>query len=80
MRANIFDLRRLARVVFAVTFFHAISIVCGQLFPIHASYFYPRVSGIIMFSLAVMIAFTDGLRTPADRRIVIGRTVCKKHA
>lgn len=44
------------RSVFAVTLLHAMSNLSWQLFPIHGSYFDPRVNGLILMSLATVVA------------------------
>jgi uncharacterized protein len=41
--------------VLGVTLYHASSNVCWQLFPIHGSYFDPRLTGLITVAVAVII-------------------------
>ncbi len=51
--------------VFGVALFHAISNVCWQLFPIHGSYFDPRLNGLIMALVAAIVTVVWGHRTLA---------------
>jgi membrane protease YdiL (CAAX protease family) len=55
--------------VFAVALFHAVSNVCWQSFPIHGSYFDPRINGLIMLGVATVVTVVRGPRTPAKRGI-----------
>lgn len=54
--------------VFAAALFHAISNVTWQLFPIHGSYFDPRITGLIMAGAAAIVAVVWGPRTLARPR------------
>ncbi len=54
--------------VFGVALFHAISNVCWQLFPIHGSYFDPRLNGLIMALVAAIVTVVWGHRTLARYR------------
>jgi uncharacterized protein len=49
--------------VSAAALFHAISNLCWQSFPVHGSYFDPRINGLIMFGIAVVITIGEGPRT-----------------
>ena len=51
--------------VFAVALFHAISNVSWQLFPIHGSYYDPRVTGLIEAFAAAIVTVVWGRRTLA---------------
>jgi uncharacterized protein len=57
------------RSVFAVALFHAASNVCWQLFPIHGSYFDPRINGLIMLGVAAVVTVVEGPRTLAKRSV-----------
>ncbi len=48
--------------VFAATIFHAMIDLTWQLFPLNGSYYDPRVTGLIMAALAIMVAFAWGPR------------------
>ena len=54
--------------VFAITVFHALSNVCWQLFPIHGSYFDPRVNALLMLGIAGAIIVIAGPQTLTMRR------------
>jgi CAAX protease family protein len=54
--------------VFAAALFHAISNVTWQLFPIHGSYFDPRVTGLITAGAAAIVTVVWGPRTLARPR------------
>lgn len=41
--------------VFAVAVFHAVSNLCWQLFPVHGSWFSPRLHGLLMSGVAVLV-------------------------
>jgi uncharacterized protein len=59
--------------VLAVTLDHASSNVCWQLFPIHGSYFDPRLTGLITVAVAVVIfASTAALGTSSHLRCASG--------
>ena len=51
--------------VFAVSLYHAVSNMCWQLFPIHGSYFDPRVSGVMTLALALMLIIWPSRRRAA---------------
>jgi uncharacterized protein len=51
--------------VFAAALFHAMSNLSWQLFPIHGSYYDPRVSGLIITFAAVVVTIVWGPRTLA---------------
>jgi hypothetical protein len=51
--------------VFAAALFHAISNLAWQLFPVHGSYFDPRINGLIMAAVAIIVAAIWGPRTLA---------------
>jgi len=53
--------------VFAVTLIHAMANLCWQLFPVHGSYFDPRIDGLIMAALAAMVTILWGPRMLARR-------------
>lgn len=53
--------------VFAAALFHAVSNVCWQTFPIHGSYFDPRINGLIMLGLAALVTVASGPRTLTRR-------------
>jgi membrane protease YdiL (CAAX protease family) len=57
------------RSVFAVALFHAVSNACWQSFPIHGSYFDPRINGLIMLGVAAVVTVLAGPRTLAKRSI-----------
>lgn len=48
--------------VFAAALFHAVSNVCWQLYPIQGSYFDPRINGLIVLGVAVMVTVVGGPR------------------
>jgi membrane protease YdiL (CAAX protease family) len=54
--------------VFAAAVFHTMANVTWQLFPIHGSYFDPRVHGVIMALAAAVVAVVWGPRTLAQFR------------
>ena len=56
--------------VFAAAVFHAMGNLTWQLFPINGSYFDPRVNGLIMAFVAVIVAAIWGPRTLARSRYV----------
>jgi uncharacterized protein len=56
------------RSVFAVTLLHAMSNLVWQLFPIHGSYFDPRINGLILMCMAAVIAIIWGPQTLSRRR------------
>ncbi len=49
---------RTGRSVFALVLYHASSNLCWQLFPVHGSYFDPRINGLITAALALIIALS----------------------
>jgi CAAX protease family protein len=53
--------------VFAAALFHAASNVCWQSFPIHGSYFDPRINGLFMLGVAAVVTIVNGPRTLAKR-------------
>ena len=55
--------------VFAVAVFHATINVTWQLFPIHGSYYDPRVNGVIMAIAAVVVVTVWGPRTLAGYKM-----------
>jgi uncharacterized protein len=52
--------------VFAVALYHAVSNLCWQLFPIHGSYFNPRISGVITLALALTLMIWRSQKAPAQ--------------
>lgn len=48
--------------VAAVASFHAVSNLCWQLFPIHGSYYDPKVFGLVAMTVALVIAAFDRFR------------------
>jgi uncharacterized protein len=56
--------------VFAVALFHAVSNVCWQSFPIHGSYFDPRINGLIMLGVAAVVTIVGGPRSLAKRGVI----------
>jgi membrane protease YdiL (CAAX protease family) len=56
------------RSVFAVAVCHAMVNVTWQLFPVNGSYYDPRVTGLIVTFLAVIVAFVWGPQTLAQYR------------
>ncbi len=54
--------------VFAMALFHAMTNVSWQLFPIHGSYYDPRVSGLIVAFAAAIVTAVWGPRTLARYR------------
>jgi hypothetical protein len=50
--------------------FHTTINVTWQLFPIHGSYFDPRVNGVIMAIVAVVVVAVWGPRTLAGYKMV----------
>lgn len=54
---------RAGKSVFAAALFHAVSNVCWQSYPIQGSYFDPRINGLIMIGLAVVVTVVGGPRT-----------------
>jgi hypothetical protein len=55
--------------VFAVALFHAVSNVCWQSFPIHGSYFDPRIDGLFMLGVAAVVTMVRGPQTLVKRGI-----------
>ena len=55
--------------VFAVALFHAMSNLSWQLFPIHGSYYDPRVSGLIVGFAAAIVTVLWGPRTLARQEM-----------
>jgi membrane protease YdiL (CAAX protease family) len=55
--------------VFAVALFHAVSNLCWQSYPIHGSYFDPRINGLIMLCVAAVVTVVHGPRALAKRGI-----------
>jgi len=53
--------------IFAASLFHATSNLSWQIFPIHGSYYDPRITGLVMMLVAVVVTVTWGPRT-LDRR------------
>ncbi len=53
--------------VFGVALFHATINLCWQLFPIHGSYFDPRLNGVIMALIAAIVTVVWGPRTLSRR-------------
>ena len=53
--------------VFGVALFHAMINLCWQLFPIHGSYFDPRLNGLIMALIAAIVTVVWGPRTLSRR-------------
>lgn len=51
------------RSIFAASLFHMTFNVSWQLFPVHGSYFDPRIAGVITSFAAVVVAFTWGPRS-----------------
>ncbi len=54
--------------VFAMALFHAMSNLAWQMFPVHGSYFDPRINGLIMAIMATLVAIVWGPRTLARSR------------
>jgi uncharacterized protein len=54
------------RSVFAVALLHAAANTCWQLFPVHGSYFDPRLNGLIMAVLAAIVTIAAGPRASAS--------------
>ncbi len=54
--------------VFAATLLHAASNLSWQIFPIHGSYFDPRINAIIMVSVAAIVTVVWGPRTLSRAR------------
>jgi membrane protease YdiL (CAAX protease family) len=63
------------RSIFAVTLFHMTGNLGWQLYPVHGSYFDPRVTGIITALVAVVVVFAGGLRSARAAR-GLGRSIC----
>jgi membrane protease YdiL (CAAX protease family) len=56
------------RSVFAVTLLHTLSNLAWQLFPVHGSYFDPRINGLILASVAGVVTVIWGPRTLSRAR------------
>jgi uncharacterized protein len=54
------------RSVFAVTLLHMTGNLAWQLYPVHGTYFDPRVTGIIMALLAIVVVLAGGMRSTRD--------------
>lgn len=52
--------------VFGVATVHAVSNLCWQLFPVHGSWFDPRLNGVIMGGVALAVALTSIRRSGRD--------------
>ena len=53
--------------VFAVVIVHATNNLCWQLYPIQGSWFDPRINGVIMASVALMVVLTAIFKQGQDR-------------
>jgi len=56
------------RSVFAVSLLHALSNVCWQIFPVHGSFFEPRVTGMIAAGVAVALFLGERIVTVRNSR------------
>ncbi len=60
--------------VFVAAVFHSISNICSFLFPIDGSFYDPRVTGLIVAGVALVVVFAWGPETLARSRVPSDRT------